>query len=159
MEKLTAIQILNSRSLLTEVGVEYPVKVTNVTPFQREDGTAVNILNFNAMTPWQAAQAKLALKEGNYQEATNFNISSSSRIGIDFTPVKGQNVYITLAEVKSKSEPDTTILVVQSVRALDKAKGRTLSFDDVEEAEEAPMEEVAAPAADPKAKKAELEVA
>ena len=156
MEKLTAIQILNSRSLLTEVGVEYPVKVTNVTPFNREDGTSVNILNFNAMTPWQAAQAKLALKAGEYQEATNFNISSSSRVGIDFTPVKGQNVYITLAEIKSKSEPDTTILVVQSVRALDKAKGRTLSFDDVEEA---PMEEVAAPVADAKAKKAELEVA
>jgi hypothetical protein len=109
-----AIQILKSRKLITEPG-KIQVKVTNVTPFDRTvaggDTILTNIVNFAAMTPYQFLEAKKLLKAGNYQEATNQNLTSSRRIGMDWTPKKGDMCeivvdYVALRDYQPWANPE-----------------------------------------------------
>lgn len=129
MEKSNAIQILNSRKLVTEPG-SYQLRAVSVVPFDR-DGTLVNIVNFNAMTDYHLSQAKASLKAGEYQEATNFAISTSARVGRDFTPQKGQIVEVVFDHITNKDGIEA--LVVVGVNALATKKAAAISFDDVDE--------------------------
>jgi hypothetical protein len=97
-----AVQIIQSREQINEP-CKRRVRVTGTTPFIREDGTAVTIVNLAAMTSYHVAQAKAFLKEGKLQEATNQNLTSSPRQGRDFTPTKGQIVDIIVGYVETKS--------------------------------------------------------
>lgn len=134
--KENAIQIINSRKLLPEPG-KYTVKVTNVTPFQRPDSEIlINIVNYAAMTPWQLGEAKRLFKEGDYQECTNQNLSSSQRIGMDYTPMKGEIVDIVIDIVPTKNRPEGALLVI-GVQPLRNKQASIIRFglDDMEDTE------------------------
>jgi hypothetical protein len=49
--------IIKSRKLVPSVG-NYVLKVTNSTPYTREDGTETHIVNFAAMTPYMVDVSK-----------------------------------------------------------------------------------------------------
>jgi hypothetical protein len=140
MEKDSALQILNSRKLISVPG-KYTLKVTSATPFIREDNTVVNITNYAAMTPYQLQQARELFKAGDYQKATNQALSSSQRIANDYLPAKGEHVEVLVDEIVNKE--GITILAVVSVTAIKTSKAGNVSFEEVEEtvaaAEEAPL--------------------
>lgn len=109
-----AIQILNSRKLIVEPG-KYNLKVTNVTPFEKNviggDDLLTNIVNFAGMTTFHRTEAKRFLKAGNFQEATNQNLTASRRIGLDYTPKKGEICevivdYVALRDFLPWANPD-----------------------------------------------------
>ena len=107
-----AIQILNSRSLITKPG-KFQVKVTNVSPFEREDGTFVMIVSYAAMTQSQLNKAVELFKKSDYQEATNQKLSSTQRIGKDFMPSNGELVNVVVDYVPSKEGLiDKALLVI-----------------------------------------------
>ncbi len=111
MEKSNAIQIINSRKLITEPG-KFAVKVTGITPYTRPDTDILtNIVNFAAMTPYQLGEAKRLLREGLFQEATNQNLTSSQRIGQDFQPDKGEIVNIVVDYIKTTSGENALLVV------------------------------------------------
>jgi len=97
----SAVQIIKSRQQINEPG-KYRVRVTGTTPYVREDGTGVTICNLGAMTPYHIGQAKAYLQEGDFQSATNQNLTSSPRSGRDFTPSKGEIVDIIVNYVETK---------------------------------------------------------
>jgi len=141
-----AIQILNSRKKVTEVGKNYVLKVTSVTRyFQPEDGDPRHIVNLNGMTSYHIGEAKKALKEGDFDASTNFNISASRRPGIDYTPQKGQLVNVVMEEYENKE--GIKALGVASITALDTAVSSNIDFSNFLEEEE----ETAAPAKEEKA--------
>ena len=92
MDKSNAIKILNGRKLIATIGT-YELRVTSVVPHVRKDGTAVTIINLQAMTDYHAQQARTALGAGNYQEATNFALSTNVLSGA-YTPAKGEFVNV-----------------------------------------------------------------
>lgn len=125
MEKLNSIQIIESRKLVATPG-SYELKVTSVTPFEDKF-----IANFAAMTPYHLGEAKRLITEGEFQEATNQNISASLR-PTDYIPAKGEIVKVYLDNVTTKS--GVTGLFVTSVSEV-KARTTTkvsLGFDDVD---------------------------
>lgn len=88
----SAMQILQSRKAIQADG-KYRLKVTNVTPYIREDGTPVSIVNFAGMTVHHLGEAKKAIQAGDYDAACNQCLTASPRQnGKDFTPVKGEIV-------------------------------------------------------------------
>lgn len=149
MQKENAIQVLNSRKLITEPG-KFQVKVTNVTPYQRpENNLLTNIVSYAAMTPYQLGEARRLMtegiafeKEGNVEEAerlfqlaTNQNLASSQRVGLDFTPAKGELVNIVLDYIPTKADPTINALLIASCSEI-KAKSTSnvnFSFEETEE--------------------------
>lgn len=125
MDKKSAIQILESRKLITQPG-KYQLKVTSATPFQREDGTMVSITNYAAMTPYQLGEAKKLIKAEKFQEATNQSLSSSQRLANDYIPSKGEFVDVLVDEIVNKE--NITILAVVSVVAIKSTKATNVSF-------------------------------
>lgn len=134
MEKTNAIQILNSRKLITEPG-KYNLKVTSVTPFNREE-TLVNITNYAAMTPYHLQQARALGAEDRWQEATNQALNSSQRIANDYLPSKGELVDVVVDEITNKD--GIKILAVVSVTAMKTKTAASINFETIEQAEEQP---------------------
>lgn len=110
-----AMNIIRSRELISEPG-KYRVKVSSVTPYVRENGQAVQITNFSAMTPYQIGQAKKFFAEGNVQAGLNQQLKASPRIGQDYCPQKGDFVDIHVNYVTTKD--GASALLVQSVSAV-----------------------------------------
>lgn len=137
MEKDNAIKIFNSRKLITGPG-KFNLKVTSTTPFQREDGTLVQITNYAAMTPYQLTEAKRLGKEGNWEEATQNSLSSSQRIGKDYLPAKGELVDVVVDHIINKE--DIEILAVVGVTAMKTTKATSINFEDAEVEEESLVE-------------------
>jgi hypothetical protein len=106
-----AVRVIQSRKLLKEPG-KYMVKVINTVPYEREDGTAVSIVNYAAMTPYHVLQAKGLYDLGKYDEATNHHLSSFQRIGKDYQPVKDQFANIDIDWVPTKANPNIKALLV-----------------------------------------------
>lgn len=111
MDRKSASQILNSRKLVSKVG-KVTLRVTSVSPFQREDGTMTTIVNFNGMTPYQLEKAKEHFSAGEYDEAINLNISASQLSG-RFVPSKGEIVDVEIAMIENKD--GVNILVVDTI--------------------------------------------
>jgi len=111
MDRKSASQILNSRKLIHKVG-KVTLKVTSVQPFQREDGTLTTIVNLNGMTAYQLEKAKEHFEAGEYQEATNLNLSSSQLAG-RYIPAKGEIVDVEVTEITNKE--GINILVVDTI--------------------------------------------
>lgn len=130
MNKENAIQIFNSRKLITVPG-KYNLKVTSTTPHQREDGTLVNIVNYAAMTPFHLGEARRLLKEEQFQEATNQAITSSQRIQNDYLPSKGELVDVVIDTITNKAGIE--ILAVVSVTPMKTSKATSVNFEEVEE--------------------------
>jgi len=138
MDKSSAIQILNSRKLITEPG-SYQLKVTSSVPYQRPDGgDLVKITNYAAMSPYHLKQAQALFATGEFQEATNNAISSSQRVGRDYEPAKGEIVNVVIDLLPNKEGIDS--LFVVSVTALKTSKAASINFAEVEETvEETPL--------------------
>lgn len=131
LDKKSAVQILNSRKLVTSVG-KVTLKATSIQPFQRADGTLVMIVNFNGMTAYQLGKAKELFSQGDYDGACNLNISASQLQG-RFVPSKGETVDVEITEIDNKD--GVKILVVDSIipRVAVTAPSVKFSFDDEEE--------------------------
>ena len=136
MEKQTAIQILKSRVLIPSAG-KYTVKATSVNPHMREDGTMVTIVNFNAVTPYQADLAKKAFAAGDYDAAIGKGTSmSTSQLNGQYVPSKGEIVDIEVGEIYSENA-EANILVVTSIVPRKAVVAKAFSFDEMlEEVEE-----------------------
>lgn len=133
MDRKSASQILNSRKLVSKVG-KVTLRVTSVNPFVREDGTATTIVNLNGMTPYHLDKAKTAFANGDYEEATNSNISASLLSG-RYIPTKGETVDVEIVEIENKE--GVNILVVDSIIARQAESAPSISgFMAEEEAEE-----------------------
>lgn len=133
-----AVQIITSRTLINEPG-KYRVKVTGTTPFVREDGTAVTIVNLGAMTPYHIAQAKAFIADGELQKATNQNLTSSPRSGRDFTPSKGEIVDVIIGYVTTSDGAQALLVTNMSAVPLAQA-GTVKGFESFLTAAEAPVE-------------------
>lgn len=136
MERTQAIQILKSRVLIPSAG-KYTVKTTSVNPFMREDGTMVTIVNFNALTPYQADLAKKAFIAGDYESAVGKGTSlSTSQLNGQYVPVKGEIVDIEVSEIYSENV-GANILVVTSIVPRKAVQAKAFSFEELlEEVEE-----------------------
>lgn len=132
--KETALNILNSRSLISEAG-KYTAKCTSVNPYTRDSGQQTYIVNFNCMTNYHANIAKKAFKAGDYDEAINNTSLTASQLEGMYVPVKGETVDIEVGEFVNKD--GQTMLVVNSIiaRKAVQAKKFSMSFDDEDEDE------------------------
>lgn len=128
LTKESAAKILNSRKLITAPG-KYQVQVTAVTPFER-DGQLTSIVNLAAMNDYQLGVAREAFKAGNYQEATNTQLSASQRIGKDYIPAKGEIVNITVDNVALKDGGEGLLITSLTEVPVTKATNVNFSFDD-----------------------------
>ena len=155
MTRKSAATILNSRKLVNKPG-KFTLKVTSAANFIRsnKDGskTPVTIVNFAAMTPYQLGQAQEHFKAGDFQEATNLNLSASQLAG-QYVPAKGEIVDVEVDTIQNNEGID--ILVVSSIvpRQAEKAASITgfsaedssLDIEDMRDALiEAGMKKVAA---------------
>jgi len=132
MDKLQAQQILKSRLLIPGAG-KYTVKCTTTNVFIREDGTQVTIVNFNALTAYQADLAKKAFIAGDYEAATGKGTSlSTSQLPGQYVPSKGEIVDIEVSEMYSENA-QANILVVSSIVARKAVAAKAFSFDELEE--------------------------
>lgn len=132
MDRKSAVQILNSRKLVNKVG-KITLKCTSTNPFMREDGTATTIVNFNGMTEYQLNKAKELFEAGEYQEATNLNMSASQLSG-RFVPSKGEIVDVEITEINNKD--GIKILVVDSIIPRKAEAAPRINFFTEEENEE-----------------------
>lgn len=100
----TAIGILESRLPISAEG-KYRVKVSQINDFYRKNAysTTVAIANFNAMTPYQAEQANIALDEGRYNDALNHNLNLAILEG-QYKPTKNEIVDIMVQYVALKDK-------------------------------------------------------
>lgn len=128
LDKDAAKKILSSRVIVSEVGRNYPVRVTNVTFFEGK-----HIANFNAMNPYQYNEVKALLKEGKWDEACNKTLSASL-LDRMYIPTKGEIVNIVLDYVTTKSGEQA--LLVRSVNPLPTATAAKAVFDFDDEEEE-----------------------
>lgn len=125
VNKQLAKQILNSRIFVDTPG-KYAVKVTNVTPYTREDGTPTHIVSVNAMTNYQRDQAIAALKLEDYDAATNTNMSGSV-LDRQYCPSKGEIVHMNVQEIINND--GIKILVVQSFSEIPVKAATKTNFD------------------------------
>lgn len=137
IDSTLAKQILNSRILISAPG-KYRVKVTNVTPYVRENGQSTDIVSVNAMTPYAQAQAIAALKEKDYDAACNTNMSGSV-LDRQYCPSKGEFVYMNVDAIPNKDGVE--ILVVQSFTEIPVSTTTKANFDAY--FDEVPVEETA----------------
>lgn len=149
MDKQTAKSILQSRSVISTTG-KFTVKVTSVTNGYirtNKDGSTsvVDIVNFAAMTNYQAQQALEAYKAGNYAEATRSSLSTS-RLSGQYVPVKGEIVDIEVSSRYSDTA-EADILVVDAIIQRQAVAAAKFSLDDEEETSEAELETTNAEAA------------
>lgn len=131
MEQLQAKQILQSRVVIAVAG-KYTVKCTSANPFIREDGTAVTIVNFNAMTPFQASKAKEAYRSGDFDAAVGKGTSlSTSQLSGQYVPSKGEIIDIEVSDYHSE-KVDADILVVSSIVPRKATKAAAFNLDDLD---------------------------
>lgn len=147
MDKLQAKQILVSRKLVAGEG-KTTLKVTNVNPFMRQlkDGSGsqlVHIVNFAAMTAYQLDKAQQLFKAGDYQGATNTNLSASQLSG-QYVPSKGEIVDVEVTTILNNDGIE--ILTVSNItprKAVESAKISSSLFDDEETEETTSAENIA----------------
>lgn len=97
------MQILQSRKAIQGDG-KFRLKVTNVTPYIRPDGTAVRIVNFAGMTSHHLSEARKAIQAGDYDAACNQCLTASPRDnGKDFCPQKGEIVDVIVETITTKN--------------------------------------------------------
>ena len=133
MEKLTAKQILQSRVLISSAG-KYTVKVTSVNPYtDPETGNSRTIINFNAMTPYNAGQATKAFKEGDYEASVGKGTSmSASQLQGQYIPSKGEIVDIEVVDYTTKDGDNTFVVDTIVPRKAIAAKAFSLSLEEEE---------------------------
>jgi len=128
LTKENAERILESRMVITSTG-KYELKVTNVTPFERDLGNGmkqVAIANLSAMTEYHAEEAVSDFNNEMYQNATNHTMSISVRER-DYMPAKGEILTCSVIEVFSKNVQQD-ILVVGAYKGQPVKKAAKFSF-------------------------------
>lgn len=131
MNKQDAKSILESRSVINSAG-KYTVKVTHVTKgYVTPNGRVVDIVNFSAMTGFQASKALQSFKAGEYAESTDRTGLSTSVLDRQYCPSKGEIVDIEVSDHFSENVGEN-ILVVSSIikRQAEKASKFSLDFED-----------------------------
>jgi hypothetical protein len=103
MTQEIAMRILNGRKIVNNTG-KYQVKVVNVHAYEDK-----HIVNVGAMNMFQAKQAREDLIEGEYQKATNSNLSLSIFEG-NKLPAKGEIINVFADNVPLK-EGGTALLL------------------------------------------------
>ncbi len=133
MERLTAKQILESRVLIHSAG-KYTCKVTSVNPYtDPETGNSRTIVNFNAMTPYNASQATKAFKEGDYEASVGKGTSmSASQLNGQYIPSKGEIVDIEVVDYVTKDGENTIVVNTIVPRKAVAAKAFSLSLEEEE---------------------------
>lgn len=130
LNKEQAIRILNSKELVSQLGVDYTVRVTHVSEVQYPENAErapYRIVNLACMTPYHQKKAVSLLKAGEFDEATNQGLTFNVREGVDFTPTKGQLVSIVLGTFVTKDGEEAT--GVRSLSPLAKAKASVVDFN------------------------------
>ena len=133
MEKSIADKIIQSKlnNLITGTGA-YNLRVTNVNEY---DGRF--IVNFNALTSYQAGKLKELYKAGNIDAAVNIGLSGSVRF-TDYVPSKGETVKVTLGMVDLKDGSGQGLMVtsVSEIKAIATKKVDLADFFGSDEQEE-----------------------
>lgn len=103
MEIALAKRILKNRKVV-EVGGKYELKVSNVNNDYtkvHDGGVQIGIINFNAWSMSQAVEAKAMIKQGDYQEACNNQLTCGIfEDSSNFHPSKGDTVTVIIKEGK-----------------------------------------------------------
>jgi len=135
LNKETAVKILEKRTGIIAPG-KYPVTVRNVFLHENEEtGSVSYIVNLNAMTKWHFENAKTALAEKRYQDATNNNMTINLWVndGVEpnWVPEYDEEVF---ANVKwHKNKDGEKMLIVKSIAPLPVSEGTSFSFNSVAE--------------------------
>ena len=137
--KEDAIKVLKSKKQVSQLGVEYTLRCTNVTDYTSPEGNRVFIVNLAAQTPYHRQQSIEALKEGNWDAAANPGLSANRRPGIDWVPVKGQFVNVVLDTFTTKDGEEA--IGVASMTPLAKAEATSFDFEKIEQEEAVTAEE------------------
>lgn len=125
--KEAALKVLSSKKQVSQLGVEYTLKVTNVHDYTNpETGNRVFIVSLAAQTPYHRQQSIEALKEGKWEEAANPGLSANRRPGVDWTPIKGQLVNVVLDTFTTKDGEEA--IGVASMTPLAKAEASAFDF-------------------------------
>lgn len=127
--KEVALNILQSRSVVSEAG-KYTAKVTSVNPYTNpETGTRSTIVNFNLMTDYQASLAQKAFASGDYVGAINSTSMTASQLSGQYVPTKGETVDVEIADFVNKDGVD--ILVIESIIPRTATKAKKFSLVEV----------------------------
>lgn len=129
LTKEQSVQILNSRELVDQLGVDYTVRVTHVSEVQYPENpnrAPYRIINLAAITPYHRMKAVDLLKAGEFDEAANQGLTYNVREGIDFTPSKNQLVSIVLGTFVTKDGEEA--IGVRSMSPLAKATAKSVDF-------------------------------
>lgn len=134
MNKEQADKIIQSKlnNLVSGPGA-YNLRVSNVTLY---DGRF--IVNFSALTPYQAGKLKELYKAGNLDAAVNVGLSGSVR-PTDYVPSKGETVKVTLGMVDLKDGSGQGLMVtgISEIKAVATKKVDLADFfGDTEEEED-----------------------
>lgn len=142
MDKQTAMQILQSRVVINQEG-KYTVKVTSTNVYTDPDtGVTRTIVNFNAMTPYNASVALKAFQEGDYDAATGKGTSmSASQLKGQFVPSKGETVDVEVVDYITKDGEAT--FVVSSIIARQAKKAQAFSLEAIAQEEPAEAKPIA----------------
>jgi len=129
LEKEQAISILNSKELVSELGVDYTVRVSSVSDVQYPENpnrAPYRIVNLSAITPYHRMKAVDLLKAGEFDKAANQGLTFNVREGIDFIPSKNQLVSIVLGTFVTKDGEEA--IGVRSMSPLAKATAKSVDF-------------------------------
>lgn len=139
ISKESARNIIGSRKDALQAGLYKNIKVTQVNAVSLMNSTArtalearniTHIANVNLITAYQKLQALAHYRAGEYNLATNQQMSLSIRKS-DYCPSKGEYVDVQVGEIVNKD--GDTILVVQSIMPAKAVETRTTDmsmFDD-----------------------------
>jgi len=145
LTKKDAAGILSSRTPISTPG-KYSVKVTNCGDYNKDLGNGqhqVAIANFNAMTPYQQAEARKLMIAGDLRGATNQGLSISIRSN-DYRPSQGEIVDIEVGFVKTKSGEQALLVTSLTPRKAESISAKcdfSEFLDEVEESVEATADE------------------
>lgn len=127
LTKEQVIGILNSKKLVSELGVDYTVKVSSISDVQYHPNRApYRIVNLSAITPYHQKKAIELFQNKEYNKAANQGLTFNVREEIDFVPSKNQLVSIVLDTFVTKDGEEA--IGVVSMTPLTKATAKSVDF-------------------------------
>lgn len=126
LTKENAIAILSSRKAVLEPG-KYSAKVTNV---HFHDKSGNYILNLDLMTAYGREKAMTALKAGDFDAATNSNLTANVRPGKDYLPAKNETINVIVDYITNKQNEQALLVTGHSEMKASTAGKFDFSFED-----------------------------
>jgi hypothetical protein len=93
-----------SRGLVKDTAT-VETRVLSVTPYTKENGEEIHIVNLNLITPYHIEQFQIHAEEGDFTGALNNNMSISVRKQ-DYLPVRGEIIVVQVDWVTTKQVDD-----------------------------------------------------